>query len=123
MSAVNWTAEVETLAGPYQGNRKGWLSCAARRADVTYRQLKALYYGETIDPKHSVATRVLSAAEQARKEKATNDAALAAGYLHQRATALSNVDADFHREEILALRHLADAIGRGNRPDRSGDGR
>lgn len=114
MSVIDWTAEIEVFAGPYSGNRKSWLAAAARTAGVTCRQLKALYYRETTDPKHSVATRVLSAADQARLDKANADARLVAGYFHQRAVALASVDEDFHRNEIDALLAFARSIGGGN---------
>lgn len=56
------------IAGPYDGNRKGWLSRAAARAHVSYRQIRALWYGETSDPKFSVANSVLGAGAKARLE-------------------------------------------------------
>ncbi len=30
MSAVDWSIEIEAIAGPYSGNRKSWLAKAAR---------------------------------------------------------------------------------------------
>jgi hypothetical protein len=111
MSATDWTAEIETFAGPFSGNRKGWLSVAARRAGVTYRQIKALYYRETTDPKHSVATRVLSAAEQARLDAARRDARQLADTYRSAANALANVDEDFHRSDIDALVNAARVLG------------
>lgn len=66
--SIDWRTEIESFAGPFEGNRKSWLSKAARRAGTTVRQIKALYYGEMTDPKHSVAVGVLEAAEKARAE-------------------------------------------------------
>jgi hypothetical protein len=111
MSTTDWTAEIETFAGPFSGNRKGWLSTAARRAGVTYRQIKALYYREMTDPKHSVATRVLSAADQARIEAARRDARQLADTYRSAANALANVDEDFHRSDIDTLVNAARLLG------------
>lgn len=67
---LNWQTEIELIAGSMLASdtRESWLARAARRASITYRQCKALYYGETLDPKHSVACGVIEAAELARKE-------------------------------------------------------
>lgn len=67
---LNWQVEIETIAGPMLASdtRESWLARAARRASITFRQCKALYYGETADPKHSVASGVIEAAELARRE-------------------------------------------------------
>lgn len=67
---LDWQTEIELIAGPMLASdtRESWLARAARRASITYRQCKALYYGETSDPKHSVASGVIEAAELARKE-------------------------------------------------------
>jgi len=67
-TAVDWRSEIESFAGPFEGNRKSWLSRAARRAGTTSRQIKALYYGEMTDPKFSVAVGVLSASQKAKTE-------------------------------------------------------
>lgn len=105
--AINWAHEVEQIAGPFSGNRKGWLSTAARRAGVTYRQIKALYYGEIVDPKLSVATSVLSAADHARIAESRRDMARLADIYQRTAETLNAVDQDFHREQIDALKHAA----------------
>jgi hypothetical protein len=68
--ALDWQAEIEVIAGPMLASdtRESWLARAARRASITFRQCKALYYRETADPKHSVASGVIEAAALARKE-------------------------------------------------------
>lgn len=101
--AVNWQAEIGVIAGPFEGNRKSWLARAARRASVSYRQVKALYYGETTNPRHNVATSVLTAAEQARLEETRRDALKVAEFCARRAEALAVVDAEFHQPEIDAF--------------------
>ena len=107
MSAINWTFEIETIAGPYGGNRKGWLSRAARKSGATFRQVKALYYGECKNPKISVASQIISAADQARIEQARRDATKLANVYQTTAHALGNIDPDFHRGDIDALVHAA----------------
>lgn len=102
-TVVNWANEIAAIAGPYDGNRKSWLARAARKAGVTCRQAKALYYGESINPRHDVASSVLSAADKARIEEARKDAAQIAGIYSRCAEALSNDDPDFHRDKIDAL--------------------
>lgn len=116
--AINWQDEIEVIAGPYSGNRKHWLSQAARRAGVSYRQIKGLFYAETNDPKLSVASKVLSAAEQARLEEARRDARMVAEILYRHAETLAQTDEDFHRNSIDGLIETARAIS--NR-DRTGD--
>lgn len=111
---INWQSEIELIAGPYDGNRKGWLSRAARVSGATYRQIKGLWYGEISDPKHSVATSILTAADKARIKEAASDANTVASFFDSHAQALANVDADFHREQIDAFREVARVIGSRN---------
>jgi len=105
MDAINWTMQIEVIAGPYGGNRKGWLARAARKSGATFRQVKALYYGECTDPKTSVALGVLSAAEKARAE-----AAELATRFESLAGAMNASDPDFYSEDVLALIHAARAV-------------
>ena len=98
MTTIDWATKIEIVAGPYSGNRKSWLASAARKSGATYRQIKALYYGETADPKISVAYGVLSAAKKARDE-----ASELASRFESLAGALNVTDQDFHSEDVLAL--------------------
>ena len=115
MSAVDWSIEIEAIAGPYSGNRKSWLAKAARKADTSFRQIKALYYRETIDPRASVADRIKAAAIEARMKEARRDALHVANFLNRHAQALASVDADFHRNDIDALVETARILGGANR--------
>lgn len=98
--AVVWAAEIRVIAGPVMpgDTRESWLARAARKAGITYRQCKALFYSETVDPKHSVASGVLEAAAKAREEAR----ALAAQF-ETIAGSLNAKDPDFHSEDVLAL--------------------
>lgn len=109
--AVNWQEEISAIAGPYDGNRKSWLSRAATRANVTYRQMKSLWYGQTANPRLNVATSVLTAADMARLREARRDALAIADIYHRHAEALASVDEDFHRLEIDALIEAARILG------------
>jgi hypothetical protein len=116
--SVAWRENIEVIAGQYspRDTRESWLARAARRAGITYRQAKGLYYGETTDPKVSVADRVRSAAGKARSEAL----ALAGEYeaIAGRINALRHTDEDFHCNEIAALiataRALRDLAGTGD---------
>ena len=113
-TAINWQNEIGAIAGPFDGNRKGWLARAARAAKVPLRQVKALYYGESDDPKLSVGMKIMSAAEQARIGEARKDAAVVAGIYRRHAEALAVADPDFHRPEIDALLTAARILGNRN---------
>lgn len=106
-SAVTFKDDIATLAGPLQPSdtRESWIARAARKARITFRQAKALWYEETTDPKYSVAVNVRSAAEQARKE---------AGELASRfesiAGGLNAKDQDFYSADVSALIDAARAL-------------
>lgn len=105
--AVNWKNEIADIAGGYDGNRKGWLCRAARRASVSYRQIAGLYYEQVKDPKFSVASRVLSAAEHARIEATRKEASFLASRFEVTAGGLNAKDADFFSSEINSLEYAA----------------
>jgi hypothetical protein len=96
--SIDWQCEIGIIAGPYDGNRKGWLSRAARKSGATYRQIKALWYGETVNPKVSVAIDVLKAAQNAREE-----ARRLATQFESLAGAMHASDPDFYCEDVHTL--------------------
>lgn len=102
-----WREEITVIAGPYSPSdtRESWLSRAARRAGVSVRTAKSLFYGETIDPRDSVAQRVRGAAAQARKSAIEQ----ARQYEHI-AASLAHKDEDFHGADIVALIDTARAL-------------
>lgn len=103
ITAIDWKNQIEDIAGPYDGNRKSWLSRAARRASVSYRQIAGLYYDQVKDPKFSVASSVLSAAEQARIEATRKEASVLASRFAVTAEGLNAKDPDFFSAEINSL--------------------
>lgn len=48
----------------WSDNRQSWLARAARRAGISHRQAKALFYGEITDPHHKSARLMRDAAER-----------------------------------------------------------
>ena len=110
VSAVR--ALVEAVAGPRQwsDNRKSWLDRAARRSGLTYRTIKAVWYGEITDESHS-AIRLLQHAARQRADAL-------AGRLETIAHGLEATDSDFYRQDILGLIHAVRAL---RNLDRSGD--
>lgn len=104
---IVWREEIATIAGNYgpHDTRESWLNRAARRARISFRQAKALWYGECVDPKYSVAMSVRGAAEQARKEalELVSRFETAARNLHE-------IDPDFHQSDIASLIEQARAL-------------
>jgi len=112
--SVSWADEIGAIAGPFDGNRKSWLARAARSTRVPFRQIKSLYYGECLDPKHSVATKILTAAEEARIRKTQSNARVVAEYLTRYAQTASATDPHFNEPQIDAALGILRQIGGGN---------
>lgn len=105
--------------------RESMIARAARRAGITFRQARALFYGETTDPKYSVVERIRQARAAAEKERADAEAARDEYHaLLARIAACEEAlrvrDADFHRDEIHARRAV---LGRVDRALDRGDGK
>ena len=106
-SVINWQNQITDIAGTLRTNdtRESWLSRAAHRAGITFRQCKALYYGEMKNPKTTVAVRVLGAAEKARDE-----AVDLASRFETLAGAMNASDQDFYSADVVALINAARAL-------------
>jgi len=104
---VAWREDIAVLAGPYRPSdtRESWLARAARKARISFRQAKSLWYGECSDPKYSVAISVRGAADQARKE-----ARELASRFETIAGGLNAKDSDFYSEDVHALIDAARAL-------------
>lgn len=96
---------VAAVAGPREwgDTRESWLARAARRANVSYRQAKALFYGEITDPEHKAARRMRIAAGRHEAEQLAHR-------FETLAVALDVRDAGFHSPDIAALVHAARAL-------------
>jgi hypothetical protein len=104
---VDWVEEISVIAGPLgnKGNRESWLAEAAKKAGVTLRSIKSLFYGEARHPSYENAEKIKQAAEKARQEAL----ALAQQYADM-AGALYAKDQDFFVDDIVALVHAARAL-------------
>ena len=117
MSSVH--AAIETIAGPYRGNRKSWLSTVARTVKgVSYRTVKALYYREITDEQHLAAQAIkreaalIKAQQQIREReaaliKAQREARDLASQFETIAGNLNATDQDFYSQDIAALVHAS----------------
>ncbi len=107
---LDWSAQIEEIAGPFDGNRKHWIARAANRAGISCRKAKALFYGECSNPDFDIAYSVLSAAAKARAE-----ASELATKFETAAGALNAEDSNRHRHDILALIDAARRLRGGSR--------
>lgn len=106
--AFDWPRLIAEIAGPMKSNetRERWLDRAARKTQLSYRQIKSLYYGQCKDPRTSVSVRVLDAAAKARIE-----AAQLATQFEKLAGALNATgNPDLHSSDVLALIDAARAL-------------
>lgn len=96
---------VAAVAGPKTefDNRDSWLSRAARRAGISYRQARAVLYGEISDPDHKAVRKLKEAAGRHEAGQLANKFESLAGALNIR-------DADFHGADVAALLHAARAL-------------
>lgn len=113
--AIDWRGEISTIAGPFEGNRKGWLARAARRAGVKYRQVRALYYGESANPRYDTAQSIIEAAREARINEARRDAAKLADIYSRYADALAAPGSDLDRAQVDEFIAAARVMGGRNR--------
>lgn len=110
---------IATVAGPRQwaDTRESWLARAARRAGVSFRQAKALFYGEITDPNHLVARRFRDAALEIGRKEARS----LADQFESIAGAMNASDQDFYRADIAALIDAARALRHLDRPGTEGE--
>ena len=105
MSDVDWRSSLEIIAGSWSWDdtRESMIARAARRAGITFRAAKALYYGETRDPRDSIARAIRHAVAARDLNAAIN---MQADRLATIADGLEARDADFHRQQIDHIRNL-----------------
>ena len=92
---------VSAVAGPRQWSdtRESWLARAARKTGISYRTIKAVWYGEITDKDHP-AVQLLEHAAGRRAE-------VLAGKFESIARGMEATDEAFYREDIAALVHTA----------------
>lgn len=95
--------EIAFLAGPREWGvtRESWLAGVTKKVPtVTFRTVKAIWYGEIEDPDHWAARDIRRAADVI---KAQREAAQLAAQLQSLATGLDVTDPNFHSPTIAAL--------------------
>jgi hypothetical protein len=120
----NVRREIAVVAGPrdWGDSRESWLGRVPRlvrkaleteKETITFRTVRALWYGEISDPDHWAAREIRRAAEliEARKEAA----ALAVQYQHT-IGGLRAADENFYSAEIDRLERIARLLGAVDRP-------
>ena|SRR6185503_210155 len=115
--------EIECLVGPRQwgDTRESWLSrvpkvvkslLGTQSETVSFRTVRALWYGEISDPEHSAARDVRRAAELSRARKSALDLA---GKYRQIAGDMSAADKAFFSEQVTRLELVASKLCGGDR--------
>lgn len=98
--------------------REAWLARAARKAGISFRACKALWYGEITSEENKAARRMLDAAT---KEGRAEAKALASQF-ERIAGSLNVTDADFHSADVAALLDAARALRGLDRARTDGEG-
>lgn len=103
--------EIAIVAGPrdWGDTRESWLARVPRKVStVTFRTVKALWYGEIDDPNHWAARDIRRAAEiiQAR-----NEASALADQYQKIVGGMRAQDENFYSAEIDRLERIARIIG------------
>ncbi len=95
--------EIAILAGPrgWDDTRESWLNKVCKAVPtVSYRTVKALYYGEIEDPDHWAARDIRRAVELIQAQQ---EAAALARQLETIISGLNSTDPDFHKPSTAAL--------------------
>lgn len=104
-SAMSTVAAIETIAGPYRGNRKGWLASVSKAVNgVSYRTVRAFWYREIEDEDHLAAQAIRRTAAELKAKREAKDLA---SQFETIAGGLNARDPDFHSADIAALVHAA----------------
>lgn len=107
----NVRREIAIVAGPrdWSDTRESWLARVPRKVQtVTFRTVKALWYGEISDPEHWAARDIRRAAELI---EAKQEAANLASQFQTIAGGMRATDENFYSTEIDRLERLARIIG------------
>jgi hypothetical protein len=112
--AVELQEAIVALAGPRgtYDNRESMLARAARRAGISYRQAKTLFYCECNDPKSSLTDKVRAAKAKQIEDEARHEYQTLLSRSATLQVALGISDEDFHRDQVDAHRRMAGEIYR-----------
>jgi len=103
--------EIAVVAGPREwgDTRESWLARVPRKVPtVSFRTVKALFYGEIDDPGHWAARDIRRAAEII---EARNEASALADQYQKIAGGMRAQDQDFYSTEIDRLERIARLLG------------
>lgn len=103
-SSVALRSLISAVAGPRQwaDTRESWLNRAARQSGVSFRTIKAIFYGEIQNERH-LAVRAL-------RQSAASRAATLRGRYEAIARSMESSDPQGYRADIAALIHAANAL-------------
>ncbi len=106
---------VAAVAGPreFSDTRETWLRRAARRAGISFRQAKALWYGEITDPYHRSARLMQDAAMKRAQDLA--------GKFEHVARSMVMADPDFYSADVAALVRVARQLRGEDSPGDNGE--
>jgi hypothetical protein len=109
---------VAAVAGPREwgDTRQSWIARAARRANISYRQARAIFYGEIDDPEHKAVRRMQAAIDHQQEKDAANELADLRSRIARLEALLVSSDADFHRPTLDSLRESDGGVGSGRGP-------
>ncbi len=112
--ATEMRGAISLLAGERAWNetRERWLDRAARRANISYRQAKSLFYGEG-NPRSELVDRVRETVRNRRRQdciEAKDAYRQLIESIERAQTALRVRDQDFHGPEIDALREILSGV-------------
>lgn len=109
---------IAAVAGERSWNetRESWFARAARQTGVSFRQVKAAFYGEISDDNHRTARLLKDAADRKGKQEASQ----LANQFEQIARAIDATDSNFHGEDVAALLHAARMLRGLDRPGTEG---
>jgi len=104
MEKVSMRELIAAVAGPRLDgdNRKSWLNRAARKSGLSFRSVKAVFYGEITDENHSAVRLLKYAARERAQTLASRFETIARG--------MESADPDFYRADVLGLIDAARAL-------------
>ena len=103
--------QIAIVAGPrgWGDTRESWLAIVPRKVTtVSFRTVKALWYGEITDPMHWAARDIRRAAEEI---EARREASVLKAQYQIIIGGLRAADENFYREEIDRLERLVSGMG------------
>ena len=102
--------EIAIVAGPkdWGDTRESWLAKVPRKVGtVSFRMVKALWYGEIHDDNHWAARDIKRAAELIEAQREAN---AHADRIQSAITAFQHQDQDFYSEEVARLQRVISRI-------------